>query len=59
MPMWRNVVAMRRVGRVGHVVSYVQHGGERGMGKLNKSVIGVDEEGGMSLKTCLSFEWEG
>jgi len=36
-----------------------QRGGERGMGKLNKSVIGVDEEGGMSLKTCLSFEWEG
>ena len=26
------------------------------MGKLNKSVISVDEEGGgMSLRTCLSF----
>ena len=33
----------------------LQRGGERGMGKLNKSVISVDEEGGMSLKTCLSF----
>ena len=29
------------------------------MGKLNKSVISVDEEGGMSsLKTCLSFDEE-
>ena len=27
------------------------------MGKLNKSVISVDEEGGMSsLKSCLSFD---
>ena len=37
----------------------LQRGGERGMGKLNKSVISVDEEGGMSLKACLSFEWGG
>ena len=29
------------------------------MGKLNRSVISVDEEGGMSsLKTCLSFDEE-
>ena len=26
------------------------------MGKLYKSVISVDEEGGMSLTTCLSFD---
>ena len=28
------------------------------MGKLNKSVISVDDEGGMSLKTFLSFDEE-
>ena len=28
------------------------------MGKLNESVNSVDEEGGMSLKTCLSFDEE-
>ena len=58
--MWRNVVAMRRVGRVGQVSSYIvtRDGERRDMGKLNKSVISVDEEGGMSLKTCLSFDEE-
>ena len=35
----------------------LQRGGERGMGKLNKSVNSVDEEGGMSLKrACRSSE---
>ena len=33
----------------------LQHGERRDMGKLNKSVISVDEEGGMSLKNEYEF----